>query len=971
MEIEEWLGKDNIIGIDIWNKKYRYNNESFDDWLNRVSGGNELLKLLILDKKFLFAGRTLSNRGLNDGSYSNCYSSGFVLDNLKDIMQTNTNIALTYKAQGGQGLSLSKIRPKGAKINNRYESDGIIPFMEMYNKTTEIISQGGSRKGALLISLDITHKQAKEFITIKNNSDKINKANLSLEIDDEFMQYVEDSYNKNEELIMTVVKEYNGNKVIYDIIPIKLYKLMIFTAWKTAEPGVIFTERFRNYNLMEFVDKYQIETCNPCLHPDTVIETSEGKVKIKDIKKPMMVYSMNSNGELVLKKASPSWITKQNVETINIHMNNGQVLTCTPDHNIYIEGKCWIKAKDIKLGDSPIALLRRRRGIKYSGVRLSSQKVGSDVMEHRFIYEGHYGKIEDKYDIHHIDGDSYNNSIDNLECLTHFEHTSLTRFSCDNNHQIKDKTGRFISSRIKKLKTIIPLPKNLASNFKSKVRVIKISEGETTDVYDITVEDTHNFVADGIIVHNCGEQPLKKNLACNLGAINLSEYVINPFTKQSYFDFDTFKQDIAIYVEALDDIIDENRDNHALQEQKELSLAYRNIGLGVMGYADMLIKLGLYYGTINITEKIFKTLFREAIYASMNLARIKGTFPEYTKELFDATIIKNHFTEEEIKYLKTYGLRNCSLLSIAPTGSIGTMLNCSTGIEPNFALEFNRKTESLNGDKESYYKIEVDLVKQFKQINKTNILPDYFITSHNIDWKDRIYIQGLIQNFIDTAISSTVNLPNTTTPEEVELLYLEAWKKGLKGVTIYREGSRDGILTTNNYVKKTEESIKINTSQKRPKELKAHLYKVKAQGKQYIVIIGLLNDKPYEIFTFEASHSLYQEDEGIIIKIKKNQYKFKGKYQELNNIGILCTGKLEKSCTLYTSMLLRHNVDLDFIIKTSKKIDDNITSFVSAMNRILNKYNKNLKKDICPECGNILMNTGGCSQCVCGYSKCG
>lgn len=264
MEVQDWLGKNNELGINIWQNKYRFNNESFDEWLDRVSGGKEDLKQLIIDKKFLFAGRTLSNRGLNDGSYSNCYSSGFVLDDLKDIMQINTNIALTYKTQGGQGLSLSKIRPKGTLIGNRYESDGIVPFLEMYNKTTETISQGGSRKGALMVSLDITHKEAEKFITIKSDSDKINKANLSLEIDDEFMQCVEDSYNKKEDLIMTVVKKYNGKSVVYDIIPIKLYKLMIYTAWKTAEPGVIFTERFRNYNLMEFVDKYQIETCNPC-----------------------------------------------------------------------------------------------------------------------------------------------------------------------------------------------------------------------------------------------------------------------------------------------------------------------------------------------------------------------------------------------------------------------------------------------------------------------------------------------------------------------------------------------------------------------------------------------------------------------------------------------------------------------------------------------------------------------------------
>lgn len=873
MIVEEWLGKDNTIGIDIWNKKYRYNNESFDEWLNRVSGSKEDLKQLIINKKFLFAGRTLSNRGLNNGSYSNCYSSGFVLDDLKDIMQVNTNIAMTYKSQGGQGLSLSKIRPKGTLINNRYESDGIIPFLEMYNNTTSTISQGGSRKGALMVSLDITHKEAEKFITIKSNSNKINKANLSLEINDEFMKCVEDSYSNNKDLIMTIHKIYGGKEIIYDIIPIKLYKLMIKQAWLHAEPGVIFTERFRNYNLMEFVDKYQIETCNPCITGDSLIQTTEGLIPIKElVGKTPFVYCMDNEvgGSLTIKQASKVWLTKKNANLVKVITGKGN-LTCTPDHKIFTTNRGWVEAQNLQKGD------------KIKGLNRQTLNLGKTVGVNWFVQD-----------------------------------------------------------------------------------VIMLDR--TEDVYDMCVPEVHNFIANDMIIHNCGEQPLPKNMACNLGAINLSEYVINPFTNKAYFDYDTFHRDIAICIEALDIIIDENQDNHALEEQKRLSLAYRNIGLGVMGYGDMLIKLGFCYGTKNITDIIFKDLFRYSVLASNKLAAKYGVFPEYTPEIFDSNIIRNNFTIDEIEHLKIYGIRNCSLLSIAPTGSIGTMLNCSTGIEPNFALEFNRKTESLNGDKESYYKIEVDLVKQFKQINKTNILPDYFITSHNINWKDRIYIQGLIQNFIDTAISSTVNLPNNITQEEIELLYLEAWKQGVKGITIYCDGSREGILTTTEQIEKV---ITTNISPKRPKELKAQLYKVKAQGKQYIVIVGLLDNKPYEIFTFEALHSLYQEEEGIIIKIKKNQYKFKGKYQELNDIGVLCTGKLEKSCTLYTSMLLRHNVDLDFIIKTSKKIDDNITSFVSAMNRILNKYNnKESKKNICPECGNILINTGGCTQCTCGYSKC-
>lgn len=266
MTVQEWLGSKNVLGHDIWVGKYIFNQENLEQWLDRVSGGNEALKQLILQRKFLFGGRTLANRGTGKkGSFSNCYSRGFVKDDLGDLLQANSDIAKTFKAQGGQGISLSKLRPKGCGINGgQFQSDGIVPFMEMYNTTTSSISQGGSRKGALIMSLDVWHKEAPEFITIKSETGRIEKANLSLEIDDEFMQYVKHFYETGEELTKTIHREYDGNEVEYEVTPIKLYKLMMEKAYEWAEPGCIFTTPFRNYNLMEFCDDYQIETCNPC-----------------------------------------------------------------------------------------------------------------------------------------------------------------------------------------------------------------------------------------------------------------------------------------------------------------------------------------------------------------------------------------------------------------------------------------------------------------------------------------------------------------------------------------------------------------------------------------------------------------------------------------------------------------------------------------------------------------------------------
>ena len=259
MEINEWLNG-NKLSVDIWNNKYRWNNETLDEWFERVSNGNPVIKRLIKDKKFLFGGRTLSNINTNkSGSFSNCYSIGYVEDSLDDIMQAATNIAKTFKAQGGQGLSLSKIRPKGALIDGQFKSDGIVPFMEIFNTVTESISQGGSRKGALLMSLDIWHPEAETFITIKSNLNKINKANLSLEIDDEFMECV-----KNGVTSVDRIFKYEGGEYKYNVNPVKLFNILCQQAWDYAEPGIIYTNRFRNYNILELDPEYIIETCNPC-----------------------------------------------------------------------------------------------------------------------------------------------------------------------------------------------------------------------------------------------------------------------------------------------------------------------------------------------------------------------------------------------------------------------------------------------------------------------------------------------------------------------------------------------------------------------------------------------------------------------------------------------------------------------------------------------------------------------------------
>jgi len=288
---------------------------------------------------------------------------------------------------------------------------------------------------------------------------------------------------------------------------------------------------------------------------------------------------------------------------------------------------------------------------------------------------------------------------------------------------------------------------------------------------------------------------LPEHGACCLGSLNLSEFVSN-----KEFDYFEFRKAVRIAVGGLNEVLDEGLGLHALQEQRDMARDYRNIGLGYMGIGDMFIKMKIAYGSKEskqILDDIGSVMFREAVLASRELAVKYKPFPKYEEAVYDSDIIKDHFTESEIEWLKEGGIRNCSLLSIAPTGSIGTMLDITTGIEPAFAWSYKRKTESLHKEQDVYYTVWTGIAKRYMEENKVDYLPDYFVSSADINWKDRVDIQSIAQKHIDTAISSTVNLPNETTQEEIEQLYLYAWKKKLKGVTIYRDGcKRSGILIT-------------------------------------------------------------------------------------------------------------------------------------------------------------------------------
>lgn len=304
-------------------------------------------------------------------------------------------------------------------------------------------------------------------------------------------------------------------------------------------------------------------------------------------------------------------------------------------------------------------------------------------------------------------------------------------------------------------------------------------------------------------VNPCAEEPLPAGGSCLLGSINLSAFV-----KDGKFDFDDFADTVSHAVIALNEVLDEGLKLHPLFEQRKSVADWRQIGLGIFGLADMLIKMGIEYGSadsIYLCDRIGFVMADTAIGTSAYLARLKGSYNKFKPEALDKNLYFIENTSEATKKaVKRFGLRNSQLLTIAPTGSISTMLGISGGIEPIFDISYTRKTESLH-DEDVYYKVFTPIVKEYLDNNEViyglytgePVLPEYFVTAKKIEPKKRIQMQSIWQKHIDASISSTVNLPASATVKDVEKLYISAWKNGLKGLTVFRENcARTGILTS-------------------------------------------------------------------------------------------------------------------------------------------------------------------------------
>lgn len=753
MTVKEWLGENNKLGIDIWERKYRRNGETFDQWIGRVSGGNQNIARMIIEKKFLFGGRILSNRGMSDTgkkvTYSNCYVIEPPEDNIESIFDRASKLARTYSYGGGCGLDLSKLAPRGAKVNNTADAtSGSVSFMDLYSLVTGLIGQNG-RRGALMLSISCDHPDLEEFIGIKSDLNKVTKANISIRMTDEFMTAV-----KNKEMFtLKFSRPETGETIVKEVNAYEIFKRICEMNNDYAEPGMLFWDRIENYSL---------------------------------------------------------------------------------------------------LSNDP--------NFKYAGV------------------------------------------------------------------------------------------------------------------------------------NPCAEEPLPAGGSCLLGSLNLSAFV----DPNGIFHFEELHEAVHYAVIALNEVLDEGLPLHPLKEQQESVRDWRQIGLGIFGLADCLIQMGITYGSkkaIMLSNQIGFAIADEAIHTSAMLAKEYGPYPMYNAPaVMSSDFFQNNVSPTSLEAVKQFGLRNSQLLTIAPTGTLSSMLGVSGGIEPIFANFYTRKTESLHGHDE-YYKVYTPIVERYMKVHDLtddSELPEYFVTAQTIHYMNRVEMQAAWQNHIDASISSTVNVPNNFTTEDVGNLYMQAWAHGLKGITMFRDGcKRSGILTTDAPKKSDAEEPTEDNTPKRGDVVKA--------GNN---CVGLKRTLYTGCGTLHCE-AFFDPNTGDL----RETYFSKGSSGGCNNFMI--------GLSRMISLAARGGVSLDnivdqlkssgtcpsYAVRTATKKDTSKGSScpVSIGNALVEMHNEFMDKYVipedvirminreqikisddantcnakCPQCGSELVFEGGCNTCKnCGWSKC-
>lgn len=667
---------------------------------------------MMVNLEFLPNSPTIMNAGTPVGQLSACFVLP-VEDSIESIFDAVKQAAIIHQSGGGTGFSFSRLRPSGDVVRSTGGvASGPVSFMRVFDTGTDVIKQGGRRRGANMGILRVDHPDVINFITAKERNDVFNNFNISIAVTDKFMKAVEEGTDYD-------IINPRSRQPISKLSARRVFNLIVNMAWKNGEPGVVFIDKINQFNPTPHVG--EIESTNPCWTGDTYVFTHNGPKKFERLAKEgkdVLVLTLDENGKPALRTMRNPRKTRESAKIVRIKFGNGGALRCTVDHKIYLSPGIAVEAAELKPG-----------------------------------YE-----VENLY----------------------------------------RQTGK-------------PL------------KVVSVERMEREEpVYNGTVDDFHRYYVicgsdDAILSANCGEQPLLPYESCNLGSINLAKMV----TAENEVDWEKLRRVTRSAVHFLDNVIDVNK--YPLPEIDRQTKANRKIGLGVMGFADLLFTLGIAYNSadaVKAAEKLMEFIEKEGRIASQELAKARGPFPNFRGSVYDKP--------------SEPAMRNATVTTIAPTGTLSIIAGCSSGVEPLFAIVFVRtvmdNTELLEVHpifEETAKRLGFYSVELMRKIARTGSLfeipeiPDeirrVFVTAHSITPEWHIRLQAAFQKFTDNAVSKTINFPHSATPQEVEEAYWLAFKLGCKGVTVYRDGSRENqVLSVKAEARKQENGNGANDESRSP-----------------------------------------------------------------------------------------------------------------------------------------------------------
>lgn len=1022
---------------------------------------------MMVNLEFLPNSPTLMNAGRELGILSAC----FVLpvgDSLTEIFDAVKFTALIHQSGGGTGFSFSKLRPKGDIVKSTMGvASGPLSFMEVFDKATETIKQGGVRRGANMGILRVDHPDILEFITAKDKEGVLTNFNISVAITDYFMN----KYFNDEEYELINPRD---GRVWKKLRAKEVFDMIVEHAWKSGDPGVIFIDNINKKNPTPHLG--EIESTNPCVVGDTLIFTEKGLIKAKNLEMGLKVWGGNDWN--IIEEVINNGIQK----VYKITLESGLSLRITKDHKLYTENG-WKKLQEIKIGEkiyvplnTPEINLKNNFDLEYyeligyflgDGSLSNSNHItlhvgkekelvsyfspilkkfsGSSYIierDEQYIIDTHRKQFAEEikkiFDIETTvaiekiipdkllengsevikailrglftaDGSIYDSNgtitislssssrklLEQVQIMLLFLGipSTLTKEKNEETKEIKgkhydtkgtyriimsgeraklfyEKVG-FIGEKNEKFKNLIK-DKNLYKTLKNYEfqRIVKIEEDGEEEVYDIKAPENYTWITNGILSLDCGEQPLLPYESCNLGSIDVSKFV-----KDGKIDYERLGKVVKNAVHFLDNVIDANR--FPLKQIEEKTKLTRKIGLGIMGFADLLIKLRIPYNSeeaVNLARELMSFISKKAWEKSEELAQERGVYPAWSGSIHEK---------------ENRRVRNATVTTIAPTGSISIIAGCSSGIEPIFALAFKRQVaigqwfeihplfekelreRGLYSDELMEKVVEEGTVQHIDEIPED--MKRIYVTAHDIEPEWHLKIQKAFQDYVDNAVSKTVNLRNEATVDDVRKVYLMAYELGLKGVTVYRDRSKEVQVLVKGK-EKEDESIKEKISPRpRPKITYGATIKMKTGCGNLYVTINEDENGICEVFSTlgKAGGCAASQTEAIsrlvslalrsgvspepIIEQLKGIRCPNPIWQDGEKI-LSCADAIAKAIEIYLSMSKEEKKELKFEEKSTQKLEKEAQKF---------------DVQICPECGSLTMSQEGCYTCPnCGYSKC-